>query len=71
MYKYTVKVYEDTDLKISHGLTYGHTYAEALNNVIEYYGEECIEVTIRFITENEVLHCSEEIAELVAKENNE
>lgn len=71
MYKYTVKVYEDTDLKIRHGLTYGSTYAEALNNVIEYYGEECIEVTIRFITENKVLHCPDEIAELIAKENDE
>ena len=72
MYRYTVKFYEDDTLKVQYGITHGYTYNEALNYIAEYYGEEAIvEVTIRFINENNILHCSDEVAEYITKENNE
>lgn len=72
MYRYTVKVYEDTSLKTYHGITYGCSYTEALEHILGYFGEDDItELTLHFITDNKVLHCSDEIVNLIAKENDD
>lgn len=38
-FEYEVKVWEDGEEKTYRGVTYGDDYAEALNNIVRFFGE--------------------------------
>ena len=58
LYYYKIKIYNDIDHKEEKedGYTVGENYADALNRLMDFYGEdETLTVTLKYITDRPIL----------------